>query len=126
MITLEEYLMGRDKQAPLTIEMHIDALSTVAKANELLEKFGSMRRVTSGYRPSFINEHIKNAARHSNHMVCRAIDLADGDGKLDEFCTNNLKLLDEIGLWLELPKSTPGWAHVQIVPPKSGNRVFIP
>lgn len=125
MITVEEYLMGRDKITPLTEHMKADSASMVEKANLLLTAFGSYRKVNSGYRPELINSTIHKAAKHSNHIICRACDLDDVDGRLDFFCMTHQAQLKEIGLWLENPIGTPGWCHVQIVPPKSGNRVFI-
>lgn len=125
-ITLEEYLMGRDKQFPISDAMHLDALVMVSRANQLLAKFGEYRKVSSGYRPAAINVTTKGAAKHSNHMICRAVDLQDHDGKLDEFCMNNLALLSELELWLETPHTTLGWCHISSFPPISHNRVFIP
>ena len=34
--------------------------------------------------------------------------------------------LQEIGLWMEDPQWTPTWVHLQIVPPGSRRRVYIP
>lgn len=118
--------MGRDKQFPITDAMHLDALVIVSRANQLLAKFGQYRKVSSGYRPAFINASTPGAAKHSNHMICRAVDLEDHDGKLDEFCMQNLPLLAELELWLETPQTTRGWCHVASFPPHSMSRVFIP
>lgn len=126
MVTLEEYLMGRDKLYPLTDQMKLDADITVERVNHLLERFGSYRKVTSGYRPAAINATIPNAAKHSNHMICRACDLHDPLGDLDKWCNDHLDILGEIGLWLEAEHTTPSWCHVQITPPASGHRVFLP
>ena len=117
--------MGRDKNNPLTDEMKKDAQETVKRANLLLKAFKSYRSVTSGYRPASINAAV-GGAKKSNHMICRACDLEDKDGELDKFCSSNINILKEIGLWLESPNNTIGWCHVQIVPPKSGNIIFIP
>lgn len=124
LITLEQYLMGRDKLAPLTAEMLEDALTMVERANLLLKAFGMYRDITSGYRPEAINSKVKNAAKKSNHILCRATDFQDRDGHLDHYCMNHQQKLIEIGLWLEHPSGTPGWCHVQIRQPGSGNRVF--
>ena len=128
MITLSDYYMGRDAQFPgqLTDEMRRDAQMTVEKANRLLERAGITRGVNSGWRPPAINAGIRNAAKKSNHMVCRAIDISDDDDTLDAWCMSHLPVLLELGLWLEHPDSTPRWCHVQIVAPGSGNRVFRP
>jgi len=126
MINMDDYLMDREVQFPLSVAMKGDALVMVLRVNELLCAFGQPRPVTSGYRPGPINTSTPGAAKNANHLICRACDLQDQDGLLDSFCLSNLPLLQKIGLWLESPHFTPGWCHVQIVAPGSGNRVFIP
>jgi hypothetical protein len=126
MISRDEILMGRDKQAPLTGAMEVNLEKLLKAVNKFRAVYGKPLKVTSGYRPEAINSQVKGAARASNHMVCLAVDFADRDGKLAEYCLNNLKLLEEFGLWMEDPGHTKGWVHLQCVPPRSGNRVFIP
>lgn len=123
MITLDQYLMGRKEG--LTSDLLSNAQDTINKVNRLLQLFGSTRKVTSGYRPAAINAAV-GGAKKSNHMLCKACDLEDKDGKLDAWCYDNQPKLAEIGLWLEHPSATPGWCHLQTVPPKSGVRVFRP
>lgn len=82
--------------------------------------------VSSGFRPAAINVHVKGAAVRSNHIMGRAVDLVDTDRSIVKWCLANLDKLKEVGLWMEEPASTPGWCHLQTVPPKSGNRVFKP
>jgi hypothetical protein len=127
-ITLADFYMGRDRRFPdeLTDEKRSNAEETIDKANQLLERFGETRKVNSGWRPASINKSTVGAAPKSKHMECLAIDLEDKDGSLDAWCLENLEVLQEIGLWLESPESSPGWCHIQIVPPRSGNRVFKP
>lgn len=125
-ISLQEYLMGRDKKYTLTPELQSNAEETVDKVNQLLDRFGESRKVRSGWRPPEVNQATPNAAPKSKHMTCEACDLDDPEGDLDEWCFANQEILQEIGLWLEHPASTKTWTHVQIVPPKSGNRVFFP
>jgi len=128
LITLADYYMGRDRRFPdeLTDEKRSNAEEMVDKANELLTRFGETRKVNSGWRPASINNATVGAAPKSKHMTCEAIDLEDKDGSLDAWCLENLDVLQEIGLWLEHPDSTDGWCHVQLIPPRSGNRVFKP
>lgn len=128
MILLSDYWMGRDAEylSDMTAEILENATETVAKANQLLKAFGEDRKVTSGWRPPSVNAATPNAAAKSKHMTGQAIDLADPDGDLDDWCFDHLETLAEIGLWLESPASTKGWCHVQILPPKSGKRVFFP
>lgn len=126
LITTIEYMMGRDREYPPTDEMLKNSVITVQRANELLKRASLDRRVVSGYRPAEINAMVKGAAPNSKHTICAAVDLEDHDGKLGEWCIENLGELADIGLWMEHKGSTPTWVHVQIYPPKSGNRVFIP
>ena len=126
MITMRDYLMGRDLKYTLTPDLEGNAEETVAKINELLPAFGENRKVRSGWRPPEINQATPNAAPKSKHMTCEACDLDDPEGDLDEWAMANPDVLQQIGLWQEHPASTKSWAHFQIVPPKSGNRVFYP
>jgi hypothetical protein len=125
-ITIEEYLMGRDAQYPITEQMRTDALVLIAKVNLLLWHFGEPRRVNSGYRPAPINARVRGASKKSLHIFCRAVDLADEDERLDNFCIDNVPLLEKIGLWIESKEVTPRWCHMQTVEPRSKNRFFAP
>jgi|SRR6185369_8992351 len=130
MITLTDYWMGRDKEFPLAMTPQIEhnAEITVQLANALLARFGQGRKVNSGWRPPQVNAAIPTAAVNSKHMSAQAIDLADPDGDLDDWLMSvpGQLALEDIGLWMEHPSATKGWAHVQTVPPKSGRRVFYP
>ncbi len=134
MITLADYFMGRDEQyrGDLTDNIVENARHTIARANVLLASFKAatgdteQRHVTSGWRPAAVNAGIPNAAPRSKHMTGQAIDLADPEGDLDDWCMDNQTHLEQFGLWLEHPSATKGWCHLQIVPPKSGRRVFYP
>jgi len=110
----------------LTDEKRKDAQVTVDRANNLLQQFGEERPITSGWRPVEVNRLVPGSAIFSNHTLCRAVDIDDPLGDLDEWLLENQNTLIVIGLWQEHPASTKGWCHVQIVPPKSGNRVFYP
>jgi hypothetical protein len=134
MITLTDYFMGRDRQYPdeLTDDIKKNATETVARANLLLSSYKAMtkdeeiRKVNSGWRPSGVNSATLGAAPRSKHMLGQAIDISDPEGDLDEWCMDNPDILQSIGLWLEHPSATKSWCHVQVVPPKSGKRVFYP
>jgi hypothetical protein len=125
-ISVAEYYMGRDKKYPLTEVQRDNAEETVGKANALLERFGETRKVVSGWRPPEVNAATPGAAKRSLHMSCEAVDLEDHDGMLDDWCLEHPEVLQEIGLWQEHPAHTKGWAHLQIVPPRSGKRVYHP
>lgn len=134
MISVNEYLnhwtlrygtvhVPDDELTPAMMEA---AAVTVDKANQLLDRFGQSRGINSGWRPVEVNKLVPGAALMSNHTRCLAVDIADPEGDLDEWCLDNQPILAEIGLFLEHPASTKGWCHVQTVAPRSGNRVFYP
>ena len=125
MITRAEVLMGRDAQYPLDAALEANLAKLLPALNVLREAYGQPMFVSSGYRPGPYNVAAHGAA-HSNHMVCEACDFHDSDGSLDAWCLRNQHVLEHAGLYLEDPRNTPGWCHVQCVPPKSGHRVFIP
>jgi len=141
MITMRDYWMGRDAkfQALFGTEIQANGMRTVALANELLEiaaaadVFPTMSSsgfgvVNSGWRPAAINADTPGAARGSKHITAQAIDIDDDGGELDNWLLTDAgqAALIKIGLWHEHPASTKGWAHLQIIPPGSGNRTFYP
>jgi uncharacterized protein YcbK (DUF882 family) len=86
--------------------------------------------ITSGLRSEAQQEGLiaagKSTAHASKHIAGAAADILDEDGSLAEFVKSNLPLMQKIGFWMEEFSHTKGWVHVQIMPPGSGNRVFIP
>ena len=140
MIRLADYWMGRDRTHALQLgtDLRANAERTVGAANALLvlakaagvpleanPDTGSI--VTSGWRPADINAVTPNARRRSLHISCQAVDLYDPDGDLDQWLLQVADtVLHDLGLWLEHPAATKGWAHVQLRPPGSGRRVFYP
>ena len=139
MITLKDYYMGRDEKYKtlLTPQLRANAALTVGAANLLLSAAASdgvylevhpvtRSLVSSGWRPPAVNALTPGAAVRSKHMNCEAIDLYDSEGDLDAWCMDNLYKLEGFKLWLEHPGATKGWCHLQIIPPRSGNRVYYP
>lgn len=125
MITREEILMQRDKEFPLTPELENNLKKLLEAVNKFRKAYNKPLFVSSGYRPGAYNK-AAGGAKKSNHMICLAVDFKDKDGEVDKFAKDNLKLLEECGLYLEDPDHTPGWCHLQCSPPKSGKRVFKP
>lgn len=123
MITLSEYLMGRDKEYPLTRNMHESAVDLLCRVNYLLGWLQISARVSSGYRPGRYNKAAKGAPK-SAHLTCQAVDLIDSKGSLGKLILDNKNMLDELGLWLENPEKTKGWVHLDTK--KRANRIFNP
>lgn len=129
MIDLKAYWMGRDEKYPeaMTPEIAADAQDLLDRVNSLLADFGEERSVNSGWRPPQVNASTPNAAPKSKHMLGQAVDLADPEGDLDDWCAeNDGERLKSYGLWMEHPAATKSWCHLQSEPPKSGRRVFYP
>ncbi len=53
-----------------------------------------------------------------------AVDISDPDGRIWDLVTNEIPLLERLGIYLEA-KQGP-WVHFQNLPPRSGNRIFNP
>jgi hypothetical protein len=134
LITLEQYLMGRDKLYPAeyTEEVKKNAEYLLQQINAFLVELGiSIAEVSSGFRPSAINASVANAAKKSAHQSGEACDLKDDKYQtLANKILANPDLLVKHNLYLEDPASTKGkfsnWTHLQTRPTRSGNRVFKP
>lgn len=110
--------------------------------NILLKKINVIRTawakpmiVTSGLRT--MKHHLDIYARKgitdpnripmkSKHLFGQAVDISDPKQELQKWCKQNISLLESTGLWMEDFSATKNWCHFQIVPPKSGNRFFMP
>lgn len=127
MITKKELLMGRDVsyKAEYTKEVSDNLDKLLIALNIARKAYGKPMIVSSGWRPASVNK-AAGGAKKSNHMLGLAADFKDSDGQLADWCLNNLKVLEQAGLYLEHPDYTKGWVHLQAVAPKSGKRVFIP
>ena len=134
MITLTDYWKGRNilYGDELTEEILGNAEVTVARCNELLNRAGraGADTVNSGWRPQSVNDATANSAKGSKHLTAEAVDLADPDGSLAQWCMDHVDVLVELELWMEHPGWTVGWVHLQTLPPgnppRARVRVFIP
>lgn len=128
MITINEILKGRAKLADLEPEVQDNIKTLHERINVIRKAYGKPMIVNSGLRRP--QDQPKNAAIKSNHLIGAAIDIDDDEkGTLWNWVKDNLKLLQEVGLWIEDPRWTHGngsWLHFQVVPPKSGKRIYIP
>lgn len=134
MITMNELLSNQASFDSLDKDVQENLNQLFLKVNIVRKEYGKPMIVTSGLRTK--KHHLEIYARKgiyppkvpmkSNHLFGRAVDFADGDGKLKKWILENIKLMEEIGLWMEDFSATKTWVHFQINPPKSGNRFFKP
>jgi uncharacterized protein YcbK (DUF882 family) len=134
MITIKELLSNQAKFEDLDKDVQANLNELFLKVNIVRKEYGKPMIVTSGLRTK--KHHLEIYARKgiyppkvpmkSNHLFGRAVDFADGDGKLKKWILANIKLMEEIGLYMEDFNATKTWVHFQINPPKSGNRFFKP
>jgi uncharacterized protein YcbK (DUF882 family) len=86
--------------------------------------------ITSGLRSEGQQAELikagKSNATKSKHLLGLAADIADPENKLYDFLQANPQLMESIGLWCEDKSATPNWCHIQITPPGSGKRFFLP
>lgn len=134
MISIDELLSGKAKLGELSNEVQNNLQELLVKVNKVRTAYGKPMIVTSGLRTK--QHHLEIYARKgiyppkvpmkSNHLSGRAVDFADSNGELKKWVKANIKLMEEIGLWMEDFSATKTWCHFQINPPKSGNRFFMP
>ena len=111
-------------------ESEVDTV-TLRNLEDLCRKINAL-----GYQPPMVatsclrsladQKRINPSAMGSSHLYGCAVDISDKDGKLAGWLQSNQYKLIECGLWMEDPKSTNGWVHLQSYAPKSMNRVFRP
>lgn len=101
------------------------------RINEVRRYYGKPMFVTSGVRSYLDQMRIDKAAGRkpsygSLHLKGAAVDIADKDHALWNWCMDNMELIEKIGLWLEDKRWTDSWLHFQCFAPKSGSRIFQP
>lgn len=134
MITFNELIKG-NSIADIPIEHQHNLEELLKKINMIRAKWGKPMTVTSGYRS--MQDHLriysqkgitdqKKIPMQSNHLYGRAVDISDPKQELQKFLLANVSLLEEAGLWCEDFSATKTWVHLQINPPKSGKRFYMP
>lgn len=127
MIKLEE-LNKRNYPTDPIIDSNLKVLCE--RLNVIRKAYGKPMNVTSGLRSESQQQELikagKSTATKSKHLVGLAADIADPNGELQKWCLDNVKILEQVGLWLEKFEYTPNWVHFSATPPRSGNRFFTP
>jgi hypothetical protein len=116
MVTEKSFWMGRDKTyaGELTTEIKKNADELLKRVNGLLVAIGRspiVEQVSSGWRPSSVNAATPGAAKKSSHMIGKAVDIVDRDGKIKALIVAHPELLKKFKLNMEDPASTSVWAH---------------
>ena len=134
MITINELLSNQANLGDLPNDVQNNLNTLLVKVNKVRTAYGKPMIVTSGLRT--VKHHLEIYARKgiyppkvpmkSNHLSGRAVDFSDSDGKLKAWVKENIKLIEEIGLYMEDFSATKTWCHFQINPPRSGKRFFMP
>jgi len=122
MVTADEILMGRAKFEELSDELKKNLEELLIAVNKLREAYGKPMVVSSGYRPAANNDKA-GGSKKSSHMSLQAVDFRD-NGDLFEFIKKDPKILESCGLYMEDPRWTKTWVHVQIRP--TSKRIFLP
>lgn len=133
----------------LTKARHWNLLILGMTLNEIRAEWGQSMIVTNSIRTESDHQRIYdviNARRimqekppipipwGSAHLQAAAADISDPGHKLWDFIDNNWQLWEELDLdlYIEDKRYTRGhhrsgdYTHIQIIPPASGNRVFVP
>ena len=106
---------------------------TLRNLDDLCRKINALGYVPAMYASSCLRsikdqKRINPKAMGSSHLYGCAVDIADKDGKLAKWLLSieGQRKLIECGLWMENPKYTEKWVHLQSYCPKSMNRYFVP
>lgn len=126
MIKLNELISDADYlELPADHRTNLNIL--LKKLNLFREAYGKPLRVTSGYRS--LQHHLEIYAAKgitdqskipmkSTHLYGLSADIVPVEypiKHLHDFINNNMKLIEEIGFWMEDFSVTVSWAHLQIV-----------
>lgn len=143
MISMKE-LNPRGHTCTSEVEANLQHLYEVI--NIIRAAYGKPMVVTSGLRSwdEHVDIYVRNGAiefdsmgaikvrrgrsfpTKSAHLSGLAVDIRDRDDHFWGWCMDEIDFLAALGVYLEDKRSTKGWTHCQLVPPKSGYRVFIP
>lgn len=140
MITIPDYFNSKLGNPEVTDGMTDNAHLLLERVNDLLDKakldgiYNDWIDPDTGTQVSgskggagdggFRLSNSTTGAPGSQHRKARAVDVYDPDNVLDDWI-DDIKLT-RFGLYREASDSTPGWAHLQSVPPGSGRRTYNP
>lgn len=111
-------------------EKDVDAV-TLRNLEDLCRKINALgyqppMRASSCLRSLADQKRINPSAMGSSHLYGCAVDIADPKGELKKWLETRYGELVNCGLYMENPKATPTWVHLQTYAPKSMSRIFNP
>jgi len=132
MISMSELLKGK-KLEDQSIEIQENLTVLLERINKVRTLWAKSMTVTSGLRT--MEDHLRIYAAKgitdktkipmkSKHLYGQAVDIADSGLKLTAWLKANPQVLVDAELWCE--EGNSNWVHFQMLPPKSGNRWFLP
>lgn len=135
MITVDDYFRAYAGHPEITAEIRHNAENLLAAVNELLDcaLAEGIRLSTNPATRTFISGQDNGGWRPqacpigaptSSHKQGQGVDVADHDGSLDAWITD--ECLADFHLYREHPESTSGWCHLTTRAPGSGSRTFWP
>ena len=136
---MAELLNNKYKLEDQTPEVQANLTKLLVAANKVRLAWNKPMTVTSGLRT--MEDHIRiykdiaqkkgipfdesKVPKQSKHLYGKAVDIADPQLELTAWLKGpGAKLAEEAGLYFELGNSN--WVHMQIEPPASGKRWFLP
>ena len=133
-ITASQRFPERAESPELTDQVLRDAKYLVDQVNALLRalEVDQEIKISSGFRPTAVNNQTTGAAARSGHTRGKALDIMDDqDQSLGKLIASRPDLLRKYDLMLESLKHTKGkwtnWVHLDTVKrPDRPSRTFIP
>ena len=118
-ITINQYFKTLKAEKPAH---EINAADLLERVNELLGNAVSSgikvpinsqtKSLVSGVKwGGYRGENCPEGRGNSAHKEGRAVDVFDPDGDLANWAANNISLMIDLGLHMEHPAATRGWAH---------------
>lgn len=109
---------GKYKDRLLSKELTDEVLKNIDKLclalNAAFAELGiAIPKVSSGFRTAAANG-AAGGAKRSLHMVGKAVDFEDVDGKIDAAFAARPDIMRKHGIFQEHPDNTISWAHLQI------------
>lgn len=127
-------LLGAAKFEDQTPQIQASLTDLLSRVNGIRLGWAKPMTVTSGLRT--MADHLRIYAAkgitdqskipmQSKHLFGQAVDIYDPNLELTVWLKeNNSQRLVDAGLWCE--EGNANWVHMQVCPPKSGNRWFLP